>query len=350
MNESLNPSEPLSSETSVLSLASVPLEELILLLSGLGIDLLRQVMAYDRLSLGKAVIRTTGAGEFLSRVDNFRPGPELPDGRLYSVQRTLVKAGRNFGVLNRLWMQLQALRQSSQVRRLLLQRRVEQMVRGRRSVVEFRGLFNGFLRQEFSQRSGCAIPASVWQTGALAAWTNPSFTKSATDVIHGALRSRVCRTNRWDRAPLLHPNTIWMLVRLASPSGFQPPRMLHVLRAHAERSLEEKHWARFWDQWVLAEAVQCRLWHIPRQVLALPYVLEQKTARQTVAANPDMVLEPASDQDAGLSELSHPEWNKDRPECLLSPWPPDVFYSQTDRHRSGTGTTLQRNLHDVLRK
>ncbi len=343
-------SEQATLPAATLGLSSVPVEELIALLSGIGIDLLTQATVHERLSLGDAVRRVPGGVELLKRLDEFRPGIELPKDRLTSAAETLIDGLRNVGVLNRYWMRRDATQRARTNWRRAVRRHVERIIRGRRSMEEFGGLFNGFLRRQVSAGSGCAIPVSMWQTCSLAAWTNLAFAREATDIIHGTLRSRICRSSRWRIAPKLHPNSIRLLIRLASPTGAHPRRMLHVLREHAGQCLQETHWARFWDQWVIAEALECRLWLVPRPVLLLPFVIEQAAARQALANDPDAEPPAVRLDEYEASSLTDPDWKADRPECLSTPWPPAVLDAESRRNSSSLTRLLQRRLHHVSRK
>lgn len=343
-----------------LSLSSIPLNDMIRLLSGVGVDLLRQVTCHERLSLAAAVQSVPDGADILSRLDRFR-FEERPDGPLTRGTRFLINGASYLATIERLVARHQTTGPAVESRRTRLQNQFARRAAGRGSVDDLSGFLNGFFSRQLAAGSGNAVPVSLWHTAGLAAWTDLDVCRRTTDLIHGVLRSRVCRSRQWDRTPHLHPNTFWLLIRLASPRGAvrsdtsrAPKRMLHVLRGLAARALHEPEWARFWDQWVLAEMLECSIWYVPQSVLLLPYVLEQEEARQpsseVAADSADDSAAPGSEP-AGTpaSPLCDPKWNEDRPECLFVPWPPAVSDSEERPHNSFT-RSLQRNLRNVSRK
>lgn len=344
----LSPCEPLS-------LSSVPLNDMIQLLAGVGVDLLRQVTCHERLSLGAAVESVPDGADILQRLAEFCLGDSLPDSPWSRGRRFLIDRAGHLGPLQQFVTRREASATAAGSRRLRLQKSFARRAAGRGSTADLSGFLNGFLTGQLAAGSGCAIPVSMWHTASLAAWTNLDFCRQATDLIHGVLRSRICRSRQWDRAPNLHPNTFWLLIRLAAPRDAAPKRMLHLLRGLAERALQEPGWARFWDQWVLAEALECPMWRVPHSVLLLPYVLEQDAASEP-ASSPDSAPTGSTESDSTpartdlpLSPLSDPKWNEDRPECLFVPWPPAVSDSE-ERTHAGFTRSLQRNLRHVSRK
>lgn len=337
-----------------LALSSVPLDDMIRMLSGIGVDLLRQVTRHERLSLGAAVESVPDGADILRLLAVFQPGESRPDSALSRSTRFLLESVCHLGPVRQFATRRTASPKAADARRLRLQKQFARRVAGRGSTSDLSGFLNGFFTRQLAAGSGCAIPVSMWHTASLAAWTDLDFCHKTTDLIHGVLRSRICRSRQWDRAPNLHPNTFWLLIRLASPRDAAPKRMLHVLRGLADRALHEPAWARFWDQWVLAEALECPMWRVPRSILLLPYVLEQDAATQPVdASDPAPKVSPESNSTAAeslpLSPLSDPKWNEDRPECLFVPWPPAVSDSE-ERPHAGFTRSLQRNLRHVSRK
>ena len=296
MNDVAQPS------TTAWRFAAIPLEEFVQLLADVGLALLERTLERRPLRLGEIVEEAGDGQEILRHLASFQPVGEPVDSPQAESLRSAMAA-------NKIWMKLDAAVWSETFRRWRMRRFSRRLLEGRLAADAFGMVFRSFLRQRVCVGAGCAIPVSLWATCGAAAWTNLAFQQKTTDVIHHWLRSRICHFGRWEKAPNLHPNTFWLLIRLASPAG-QPQRMLHVLREHAGRSLREPAWARFWDQWVAAEALSQTTWPTswatPRCVRSLPYVIERKGGDPAEASSP----------------LTAPNWNDDRPEYLTAPWPP----------------------------
>lgn len=318
-----------------LSLSSVPLDDMIRLLFGIGVDLLRQVTRHEKLNLGAAVTSVSDGADILLRLAEFRPGDSQPDSVLSRCRRFMIDAASHMGPVQRFFTRREASPSTADSRRSRLRKQFARCAADRGSTDELNGLLNAHFVGQLAAGSGCAIPVSMWHTASLAAWTDLDFCRRTTDLIHGVLRFRICRSQQWDRAPNLHPNTFWQLIRLAAPRDARPKRMLHMLHGLARLALQETGWARFWDQWVLAESLECPSWHVPRAILLLPYVLE--------------LDETTQESNAPVSPLADPNWNEDRPECLFVPWPPSVSTSD-ERTHAGFIRSLQRNLRHVSRK
>ncbi|MFM9960716.1 MAG: hypothetical protein ACKV2Q_05770 [Planctomycetaceae bacterium] len=296
-----------------LRFSDVPFDDLTRFLFDLGLELLQRAAQHQELSLGLAIQQVPGGPDFLRRLDDLPLGTHLPRSLLRRAADGVWAGLRNLEVLNELWLKRDRSEAMSARRQNRARRIANQIVIGKREGSNFTALFNELLERQVTQGSGCSIPVTIWQLAEEAAWTDLSFQCRATDIIHGVLRERTLRSGGWGAAPRLHPHTFRVLIWLSSPRGVWPRRLLHVLRHHAACCLSTPDWARFWDQWVIAEALAKVQRRAPRELLALPYVRERQGAEG---------LSHFEEEVPHCLMLSTADWNCDRPAFLENVWPP----------------------------